>query len=106
MSNVEIIQHSLWKYAAEGTIEPLNGLGMKIHIPQAPLDTIMKHSHPILTPYDLRLIFLQYPSNIYMQALLKYLELDNRNRTSFQYPLVLEVWKNGQSSVSIYYQKI
>jgi hypothetical protein len=36
------------KYAAEGTLKPLIGLGMKIHIPQTPMDTILKHSHPIL----------------------------------------------------------
>jgi len=50
MSNAEIIQHSLSKYAAEGTLKPLNGLGMKIHIPQTPMDTSLKHSHPVLTP--------------------------------------------------------
>jgi len=49
-SKAEIIQHSLPKYAAEGTLKTLIGLGMKIHIPQTPMDTILKHSHPILTP--------------------------------------------------------
>jgi hypothetical protein len=57
MSNVEIIQQFYEKYAAEGTLKPLSGLGMNIHIPQTPMDTILKHSHPILTSYDIRLIF-------------------------------------------------
>jgi hypothetical protein len=50
MSNAEIIQPYLTKYAAKGTLKPFNGLGMKIHIPQTPMETILKHSHPILTP--------------------------------------------------------
>jgi hypothetical protein len=60
------------------------------------------------TPHTLwpKTDFLRYPSNIYMHVLPKYLKIDNRNRTSFQNLLVLESRKNGQSSVSIHYQKI
>jgi hypothetical protein len=56
MSNVEIIQHYL-QYAAEGITKPLSAVGMKIHITQKPLNTTIKHSHPFLTPYNLRLNF-------------------------------------------------
>jgi hypothetical protein len=56
MSNVEIIQQYL-QFAAESTTKSLSALGMKIHIPQTPLDTTIKHSYPFLTPYNLRLNF-------------------------------------------------
>jgi hypothetical protein len=40
---------------------------MKIHTPKIPMDTILKHSQPILTPCDLRLIFYStLPTSVWM----------------------------------------